>query len=163
VAASTSGVHAGDDLGDRATPLSGTQLDRPRPIGPLTASRRAIPGIAVPSTERLSATRAPGVRLSARLPTPTSRLHYRAHRLETIRPRYATSRRIQPPLTSPAHIQIQPVQPRKPQHRPMSRLNRAQFAHTLTNSLPLFILETLSVSHRFVTVQTLHEILSGSH
>jgi hypothetical protein len=26
VAASTSGVHAGDDLGDRATPLSGTQL-----------------------------------------------------------------------------------------------------------------------------------------
>ncbi len=26
MAASTSGVHAGDDLGDRATPLSGTQL-----------------------------------------------------------------------------------------------------------------------------------------
>jgi hypothetical protein len=26
VAAPTSGIHAGDDLGDRATPLSGTQL-----------------------------------------------------------------------------------------------------------------------------------------
>ena len=50
MAASTSGVHAGDDLGDRATPLSGTQL-HPEPTKAYVP-RRIVEGKTKPEVIR---------------------------------------------------------------------------------------------------------------